>query len=283
MMNRIEQETLRAALEMAKDRREAAEAATTSPSVRLIGGPLDEVRQNALKHPVPHEWREALERIAPFSLNTNWLTLRWFAKAERWVIDECVPERCISPAKRDQLSGTPYWKMPKMLQAGRRQMVSAYQWEMFRKHRVWARPFWCLQGTDGGTPARYTDLEEAILKAEGHTTDVPQPGALPYASWDNRVAYQVRLRDALGKLVREGDASALAEAEKAGRIKFLAWWTETMQPQVDFLNSQAGRREADSVLRPATDGEKLAAELLEESYIERGVVPHAADTPLSLV
>lgn len=289
-MNRIERETLRAALEMVRkpDARTLAvdapaDAVMSQPGLRIIATPLDQIREIMEKHPVPREWREALERIAPPSLRVPWLTLRYLDRRERWVVDQCTPEALIPPDKKAQLAGTPYWKMPKHLRMGRQQMVSAYQWEMFRKHRVWARPLWCLQGEHGGTPALYTDMEKAILRATGCSPETPEAGSLPYAGWDNRVEQQLRERDALFAAERNGDASASAEAEKAFRVRFLSWFTETMQPQIDFLNSQSGRREADSVLRPATDGEKVAAEQLEESYIEHGVVPHAADTPLSLI
>lgn len=302
---RAEQAALSAGLEMA---REAIAKQKSAPSTLVIDvpespvvrerlglkvvakeSPVDRVRAIARAHPVPAEWVAALATIAPESLTTPWLTFGWLEKAERWVIYECIPNQAIPAGKREQLKGTPYWKMPETLREGRQQMVSAYQWEMYRTKQVWARAFWCLQGNHGGTPARYSEREEALLKATGHETSPPAPGALPYAGFDALAERELRTRDRLWKaagslerIQRSGSTAVMmqetAEAERAFREAFWGWWKETMQPQAEFLEwfGKSDTRTAGvnaGLLRPATEEEVQIGHTLEETFIETGTVP----------
>lgn len=251
--------------------------------------PVDRVRSVIAAHPVPAEWRDRLAAIAPESLTQGWLAFGWLEKAERFVIYEMIPTALIPREKREQLAGTPYWKMPETLRVGRQQMVSAFQWEMYRKHQVWARPFWCLQGTDGGTPAKYSEMEEAMLRAAGLSTDVPEPGAFPFAPFDGLAEQQLRRRDrlwraggSLDRIKRSGSSAVMlaetAEAERAFREAFISWWEETMRPQTDFLTwfGKSDTRTAGvdaGVLRPATDEEVLIGHTLKDTFIETGTIP----------
>jgi hypothetical protein len=288
---KAKQEELRKALNIAHS--VASLAVDTPAPLKIVPRetPVDRVRAIAAAHEPPTDWRDRLAAIAPESLKMAWLTFGWLEKVERWVIYECIPEPLIPQGKRDQLGGTPYWKMPETLRVGRQQAVSAYQWEMYRKQRVWARPFWCLQGPFGGTPARYSELEEAILKASGQETTPPHPGTLPYAAFDGQAEHQVRIRDRLWKmggsverLARTGSSAVMkaetAEAERAFRETFLSWMQETLAPQAEFIEwfSKSGDRMAgvsEKLMRPATDAELRAGSELEDQYIETGIIPFA--------
>lgn len=248
--------------------------------------PLDIVRGIAAKHPWPAEWEERLRAISPISEDHSWLLGAWFHKAARWVLYEMLPYKAVPEGKRLQLGGTPYWEMPKHLRAGRKQAVTAFQWEMYRKHKCWARPFWVIQGNDGGTPAEFSEIEQAILQAQGKDTEPPEPGALPYAPWDTRVERQLQARDRLMK-VRYRLASLQASADNDGlkaeavlaeeefRKTFWAWWKETMEPQADFWAWYTSKEESQHLpgLRRATVAEQKVAENLEETYLTTGAVP----------
>ncbi len=275
------------------------ESAAPPPVLTLIRtetNPAERVRQLTRSHPVPEQWRKELEAMSPPSLRTTFLQFGWFEgtdkhPAKRWVIYEMVPVGLIPPDKREQLGGTPYWKMPKGMQEGRRRMVSAYQWEMYRKHRVWARPFWCLQGDQGGTPARYSDLEKNLLRIVREPTDPPAPGALPYAEWDSRARSQIEQRDRLRqfdydleRLKASGSTAAIKAEEEAMekefRRRFLTWLKDRTAPQADFLDWYTKKTESDMVLRKATPGEETAIAMAEDVFIETGALPHAADAPV---
>lgn len=248
--------------------------------------PLDVVRGVAAKHPWPAEWETRLRALSPVSQEHSWLYGAWLNIAQRWVLYECVPYSLIPEGKRVQLMGTPYWEMPKHLRAGRKQAVTAFQWEMYRTHKVWARPFWVIQGNAGGTPAKYTEIEEAILQAKGESTEPPEPGSLPFAEWDTRVESQIRARDRLTKMQSRLDrirATADTDALKAEQVmaeemfrkEFWSWFEERMQPQAEFWAWYSAREEAQHLpgLRQASQAEQRAAEDAKEQYLTTGAVP----------
>lgn len=246
--------------------------------------PLDIVRGIAAKHPWPAEWETTLRMISEQSDTFSWLYGAWLNIAQRWVLYEMLPYAMIPESKRVQLGGTPYWEMPKHLRAGREQAVSAFQWDMYRTLKVWARPFWVIQGNDGGTPAQYSELEQAILQAQGEDTEPPEAGSLPYAPFDGRTERQLRQRDRLWKLHQRldrlrasGDNEVLkAETEAADRAfreQFWSWWKERVQPQAEFWTWFSAREEAQHLTRQTTDAEARAVESAEETYLTTGQLP----------
>lgn len=291
---RAERSALMQALEIA--RAEDARTLSVEAPAEVYGRPtvstttpLDYTRGIQDRHPFPREWMAQLRAISPESLQHSYLIPGWLqgsekAPVERWVLYEAIPDPLIPPDMRELLAGTPYWKMPKGRQHGRRTMVSAYQYDMYRKHRVWVRPFWCLQGENGGTPARYSEMEEAILRGENQPTDPPAPGSLPFAPWDGRVEREIQKRDVLYKLgmsidrLRKGaDNEQLkaetAAAEKEFRKRFLGWFSNRLEAQAEFLTDYSRKSEAEFQLRPPTPDEAKAAEMHEEVFIETGMVP----------
>jgi hypothetical protein len=258
-------------------------------AIVLHGTPLDYAR-SLMHRDIPQPWLDALRAISPKTDATAWLELAWKqppgqpAKA-RLVIYECVPDHLIPTGMRMMLSDTPYWEKPKEQRKGRESFVSAYQWEMYRLHRVWARPFWCLQGDTGGTPMQYTELEQKMLRLAQQPTTPPGLGALKFAPWDGRVEYALRQRDRLRKvngsldrLRAEGGDPAVIQAEldmaeKEFRRALFKWWGEQMAEASEFLAWYESKCESDHTLRRASRAEFLASERLEESYIEHGVIP----------
>ena len=246
--------------------------------------PLQLVRGIQAAHQPPAEWIATLKRLSPRSDTASWLWLDWLEIGQRWVLYEMMPYPLVPESKRLQLGGTPYWELPKHLRAGRKQAVSAYQWEMYRRLKCWARPFAVIQGNDGGTPAKYSELEEAILQAQGHDTEPPEAGSLPYAPFDGRTERFIQGRDRLWKMNQRietlrasGDNEALkAEtdaAEAMFRKEFWSWWKDTMQPQAEFWAWYSAQDEATSVARRATENEQKAAELAEDTFLETGNLP----------
>jgi hypothetical protein len=174
--------------------------------------------------------------------------------------------------------------MPEGQQYGRRTMVSAYQWEMYRKHQAWARPFWCLQGSDGGTPCAYSELERRLLRLTERPSDPPAYGSLPFAPWDSRVERAIHEREKLWKLgqainrmTQQGVAAHLKaeteEAERQFRVAFLKWLDDRLAAQADFLEWYSHKTESDRDLTYASDAQIRAADEHEETFVTRGYVP----------
>ncbi len=263
--------------------------------VQVKTNPVDGIRAQMKAHVVPDGWERDLREFSPITTYTSHLRFGWLEGSvkkpiQRWVLYECVPIELIPDEMRRMLGGKPWWELPYGLREGRKHMVSAYQWELYRQHRIWARPFWCLQGESGGTPARYSDVEERLLKLKQMPADPPGPGTLPFATWDGRVLQAVKQRDRLWKLgssisrLKKSGSSHKMKAEAAAiekrfRTEFLAWMEERFAPQADFLTHYTRKTESDRVLRQTTPGEEAAAAQMHDHFIEHGVMPYAADSP----
>lgn len=271
-----------------KQRANAKKAAET---VKLYGTPLDYVR-SLLNRPMQKEWKEGIRRYSPKTDQTAYLDLFWKQPPGqpdkmRLVIYEMVPAKDIPSGILLMLEDKPYWELPPEQRHGREKMVSPFQWEMYRRERVWARPFWCIQGDNGGTPLTYSELEQDLLRMKGQPTTPPHLGALSFAPWDARVEQALAKRDRLWKYqgnierMRKDNADpAKVEAEyqaakKEFRRQFFHWWGEQLQEATEFLGWYENKCEADHTLRRATRAEMIAASRLEESFIEHGHVPVA--------
>lgn len=250
--------------------------------------PLDYVRTVEAEHRPPESWVRELREISPVSAVAPYLAFHWLAGTdtapiERWVLYSYIPVGLIPSDMRALLEAEPYWTLPASQQHGRRTMVSALQWHLYREYRVWARPFWCLQGTQGGTPARYTMLEANLLKLAGLPHEPDAPGSLPYVGWDERAARAVRRRDklaAFGGRVEALEAAASSEAQKAEaaemerafRKEFVAWQQERTAELADAVTSLSRKTDNDPLFRPATREEANRTAEAMEQYVDTGIL-----------
>ena len=253
-----------------------------------FGTPLDVVRGLMAKRP-PQDWVDDLASISPKSEVSSYLTLAWkappFAMDEgRWTIYECIPDRLIGAERRMDLAGTPFWELPRDQRAGQAQIVSAFQWEMYRLHRVDVRPFWCLQGSEGGTPFHIDRVEQRFLRMMGKPSEPLPLGALPYAPWDARSRKAVLERDRLvkfggsiAKMKASGTTAAVSAEldaqEKAYRRAYWDWAGEKFGPQTELLAYCMKQEDADRVMTRQTREEAIAAAEAKDYFIETGRIP----------
>lgn len=255
----------------------------------LTGGPHLLDRIHAEPKPPP-EWERALREFSPISEHQQWLHFRMWPtkdlKDARWVLYAMTPVALITDqTKIAQLEGRPWWELPMEERAGRQAVCSSYQWEMYRQHKAWARPYWCVQGTKGGTPMQYTPYEAAILKAHGKTRDVPEVGSLPWADFDSRAVVAITGRDRMRKFGdrfnalldrQKAAADVQAEddaAERAYRAEFLKYFEEQMAPNGDYIAWHSNKSENQGDFRPATKAETEAASRWQEHFLEFGKIP----------
>lgn len=278
------------AVPTAARRRDAATA--NAQKVRTIldavGTPADVVRALMAKSPPP-EWERDLREISPVSSAHSHLVFAWKEPPGepdrgRWCIYEATPEPLVRTERLMELQSPPYWTLPtKEARHAQAQQVSAYQWEMFRRDRVDVRPFWCLQGTEGGTPFHLSNIEQRYLRMMG-LPDYPLPmGALPYAPWDNRTKGQLLDRDRLyrlgGAIDRlKGEAVVeRAEAEQTFRRRFFDWFSEKMGPQSELMAWCAAHEDADKLYARQTREEAMAAADARDVFIATGRLPNVDD------
>lgn len=248
---------------------------------------------------VPLEWERALRELSPITGSSSYLILKWefvlgkvkgqWVDRSRWVLYECQPAWAIPTGLRRMLEDTPPRLLPEGRARARRMFVDDWSHEYYRQHRVFARPFWVIQGRNGGVPAGFTDREQEILKAMGEPTDPAPVGSLPYAPFDGRVVAQVLQRDRLLRndmnldaLVNEKRiaftvAQEYANAERQHRAEFVSWFKGTLAPSADFLTWYTRRTEADMQLRKSTRAENRAAHDFEQRYIETGQLAQPSD------
>lgn len=242
--------------------------------------------------PFPKEWMRRLREISPVSESTSYLWPRWRRESDaegggQWLLYDVAPARILDPGRIAQLSV--HWStLPLAEQHGRKRFVSEYQFWMFLTHRLDARPFWALQGTQfitGGTPVSFTARERRILAASHEGAEPIPPGTLPNIPFDERVVRAIQARDrlikagmsldALEQMDRPQHLRAEDEAiEKEHRKAFLDWHEKDYAPAAAFMGWFAKRREASWKLPEAT-GPAVAPKArsdFRDAFIEHGVI-----------
>jgi hypothetical protein len=253
--------------------------------VQSMGTPLDVARGLMAKQP-PAEWERDLREISPVSEVHSYLIWKWSEPLlqpdlGRWCIYEAIPNKAIDTERRHLLeTSEPYVKRG----AGDHdQMVSPYQWEMYRTQRIDVRPFWCVQGEAGGTPLHLSSIEKRFLRMVGQPDRPKAVGELAFAPWDARVRAAVLERDrllSLGKdvdrLAKTGTVAAVAAqreaAEREFRRKFWDWMTEKLAPNADALGHLMKSGNATHMRRETREESRAAADA-KDVFIETGVLP----------
>jgi hypothetical protein len=259
----------------------------------VVSEPLVQARPTDIRpewvEPAPPDWDARLREISPIVEKTSHLRFRWQSSTEQWELYECTPAALLSDDRVAQLSQ--HWsELPPSQQMGRRRFVSEYQFFMFRTHRVEARRFWILQGSQyitGGTPYAFTDRERRVLEASNLTAEPVPPGLLPNIPFDERVVRAIAARDRLRRL--GGNLDALAresrpdavraadeETERQYRAAFLDWHKTANAPSVEFMKWYGHQKESRHTLPPAPAGLANVLTDWRDQYVETGAIltPH---------
>jgi hypothetical protein len=170
--------------------------------------------------PVPPEWQRELERHWPRSDRVTWLKLVWepgfkvrgsdqhvVYPVQRWVIYEMVPQKDFVPFEilDDLRDRSPRVRGHDYEDSGLRgwvseSLVSRTQWELYRETGQYGRRLWIVQGVCGGHPEALSDNEREFLEMRGRgDLELPEPGDLPYAEFDQRVVHRLLGLDKLLK------------------------------------------------------------------------------------
>lgn len=207
-------------------------------------------------------WEQALAAFTPPNAVVPYLVLHWKAGSreqpcQRWVLYEMVPLRLVDPVLVDELEGPDPSSVGQWSQHGPRRwmsssMVSHDQWVLYRKHTAFkAYPLllWVIQGTQGGHRWILSPQESKILRMRHLPDDVPAPGDLPYAEFDNRVIAMLAVRDRLKQvdiakrtatrsraILSANEDQRIREIE--GQAELLKWLTLQVRQSIDSLSSQ---------------------------------------------
>jgi hypothetical protein len=253
-----------------------------------LGTPGDFARV-LMRVPHPAEWERDLRTFSPVTEDAPFLMFSWKqppldTERGRWCLYEAIPDKLISVERRNELRSAPYWTLPKEERQAQATQVSAFQWEMYDQMKVDVRPFWCLQGSEGGTPLHHSPMERKYLRMMGKPEWPAELGSLPFAPWDNRAKQAVLQHDRLHKLggsvaaLRAGNSGAAlaAETEEMEREYRRRFWDHRMErlgPATELLAHLSSKEGFEDNHRRQTAAEAAAASNARDHFIATGIVP----------
>ena len=224
--------------------------------------------------PVPREWQAELDRLAPARDGLAHYRLVWEpgepqAPVQRWVIWQMRPkaltEKLLWVARHDPVRANP--KVVGLLEEhprrnakwddvagcyrkhdGRLAKTDRLTYELYQQTGCFGERFWIVQGDRGGHRWALTQPEKRLLwmATEGVMKDVPFPGDLPYAPFDQRVVHHLldierilmtrRVLQYAAANEAQLDAEEQAEIEQA-RALYFDWLGEQFAEVADEFRS----------------------------------------------
>lgn len=155
-------------------------------------------------------WLDALGRVAPMREQASHLTIRWHggtpdAPTGRWVIFECLPEDVARVfGQYDELYSDRVDGQDPMIQWAR---------DYHQRTRAIPCPVWVVQGSGGGHPYQYTQVEQVFARAGLMPPELPPIGDLSYAEPDGRTWQALAQRSLINRRVSsQHDAREIARA-----------------------------------------------------------------------
>lgn len=253
---------------------------------------------------VPKEWSDRLAELSPPTNKFSWLKLIWepgypWEIVERYMIYQMVPRHGIPLGFLEQLEhalppsqmGNYYDKHMEWVDergVSRRGqfvrnpdcIITERAWHLYRETRCWGRPFWVIQGNEGGHKRWFSPNEKKFLKMAGLPIDSPPPGDLPYADFDERVMKRLEEWDLLrgqhgtlrrSKTLLHGAYSSRYEAdERRFREAFVKWLAD----QVTELDPEGITKSLMKMDSPRVDMDdaklQRMQEQAEQNFIEHG-------------
>lgn len=239
-------------------------------------------------------WQSQLDELFPHSEHTTWMKLVWVAGddweidgvhqgIERFYIFEMIPQQYVDPDMLFELRDMPrpvvrYDAVMKTL-TGDDRFVTRLQWDLFKETGCLGKPFWILQGSNGGHQRWFTTLEKQFLELQSLPTSPPLPGTLPYAPFDKRVVDKLVQHDRLRKIGNKLYAQKRSQKEAYKQLHANEE-QQLRQAIVDFLKDQITTEEGKEVkkairdtaiIQDTVDYEQLCEEA-EERFITSGRV-----------
>jgi hypothetical protein len=156
----------------------------------------------------PASWHAEVERLAPKQDRASHLLLWWEpgapeAPAQRFVIYQAMPFQYVPEAVMDAflelrpcrcLTRGAFGELcPKCggIESYARRRIETYLYDT----GCFARPYWVIQGTNGGHRRLYSQVDQQVARLTGQPPEPPDTGALCYAPMDQRVVGRIRRHD----------------------------------------------------------------------------------------
>lgn len=142
-------------------------------------------------------WQATLDLIAPPGGRLSWLKLVWvpgdrWEPVHRWCVYQMLPIDRAPSLVRDDLRGP----SPRVRGRWDRVLgrfipdptcnVNLLQWQLYQDTHCYGRPYWIVQGTQGGHKKSFNRIESQVARMNGAPDQPPLIGDLPFASPDQR-------------------------------------------------------------------------------------------------
>ena len=219
----------------------------------------------------PHpSWQEELDRITPpenmgrSKMPKARAVIAWEAgdtwePIQRWFIYQMIPKAAIHPSILKELEGPHprskgrYSEKLGCWVDGPAPHITKTQWELYHQFGGLAKPYWVLQGSEGGHRYELHKYERVLLYLATGRRDVFPAGDLPYCEPDQRTWTNLREAKArndevlklalLATKYRPSLETEDAKMVEAAARQFVASWGERVAQHADEF-AWAMRRES---------------------------------------
>ncbi len=205
------------------------------------------------------QWQKRLREASPHADNMSYLHLVWepgwtWEPVGRIMLFDCFPPLATDPVWFEEYAkGDPSKTLTHDPITGaltQQSLVTGTQFRVFQETGRHSRPFFVVQGSNGGHKVYFSDAEKKLMRSRGYPDTLPAPGELPYAEFDNRTIDHIhrydKLRRANGNAKRMAELSMGQETEllRQNRKELLAWLEEQIADSaaemVHMLNQGKG-------------------------------------------
>lgn len=206
---------------------------------------------------VPEEWEKELAELdAPPNDRFPYLKLVYepgypWEPVERYMIYWMTPSRLMTEglmgAIKEQLEdphppskhGNYYDTVKETFIRNPDCLITERAWNMWQETHCWGRPYWVIQGEQGGHKRFFTTIEKQLLRMAHLPSEPPAPGDLPYAEWDDRVKARLgKLNMLHGEHGERRRAAALAKGHTVTEEREREQQIELRKQVIAFLAEQ---------------------------------------------
>lgn len=241
---------------------------------------------------VSFPWEAELRLISPINTIHSHLRAYWYRAGQRWVLYDVVPLEAM-PDDMDTGSGFSGGDFKAWLKGPRpsdredwkdleHYPISDTQYAMGHLWKGLARPFWVLQGENGGHQYRFSPKQAETLARKGLQSDPPRIGELAACPFDNRAIRQLQhlnrlhqFEDSIDRLRKSGSPEAAAaeheRLEREIRESEMAFIEAQMSPVVDAARSFNQKSEHSDMLIQAPAGTASKFKDAYDVYKETGI------------
>jgi hypothetical protein len=235
-------------------------------------------------------WSQELRQVSPTNTLHSYLMPYWYRAGQRWVLYDVLPVQVIDDDLNtgSGVSGADL----KAIMAGPRPSertdevpVSDLQHEMFRRWNGYARPFWVLQGENGGHQVKFSPAQSDALLRKGLQAEPPAIGSLAPCPFDNRAIRQLQhlnrlhqMEDSIDRLRKSGSPEAAAaeqaKVEREIRESEMAFIEAQVRPITETAMSLVAgsntRSEHDNEIIRVPDGTAARVNDAYQRWLETG-------------